>query len=402
MRTLATLFVFLLVPFLGACVDDPPTAVGKGAPESEAAATQADWMVQDLPAVLAGRGISQPQAIVASDGGLVLVWRENGSTAGAGSNLYSSRRPPGGSFSEPLRINGQMDSLESWNHDENRASVALGPDQLVAVAWTTKEPSVWAAISSDGGASFAESLQLNQDEGRAYQGFTAITFDSTGVLHATWIDARGAEKEGVEEPADLYYARVEKGAVVAETNLTDAEGDGSVCGCCRPFMTADGDRLSIAFRNAPEDGFRDIYRITGDTAGSFSEPARFGPPMWELRGCPSAGPVIVGAETLWFEASTGDGRILAATDTDLSFSIVLEKEDSWKPRRPPRPVAGSADLLLVPGDPAARLIKSTNGEWTNFDTAVPVWATTAALIDGEILAIGTKDDELHLASKKSL
>lgn len=402
MRSPTTKIVLLLLPLLGACFDDSPEAIGSEGTASSTAAAQSDWMAQEIPTVLAGRGIFQPQAIVAFDGSLILVWRENGSAAGAGSNLYSSRRPPGGSFSEPLRINDRLDSLESWNHDENRASVALGPDQLLAVAWTTREPSVWAAISSDGGASFAESFQVNQDEGRAYQGFTAIDFDSTSVLHAVWIDSRSAEREGAEEPADLYYARVENGTVVAEKNLTDATDDGSVCSCCRPFLRADGDRLSIAFRNAPNDGFRDIYRIAGDTAGSFAEPARFGPPMWELRGCPSAGPVIAGADTLWFEASTGAGRILAASDTDRSFSIVLENEAGWKLRRPPRPVAGSTELLLVPGDPAARLIRSTDGGWESFDTSVPIWATTAAFIEGEVFAIGTEDGELRLASRRVL
>ena len=387
----ATLFSLLLL--LSACAGDPPAAEG---PEPAAAAVApAAWTARDTPAVLVGRGIFQPQAAVAPDGGLILVWRENGPKPGAGSNLYLSRRPPGGAFSEPVRINDQTDSLGSWNHDENRAGVALGPDRRVAVAWTTRASTVRAAISSDGGASFAPSFQLNQDRGRAYHGFAAVAFDAAAVLHAIWIDSRDAEHVGAEEPADLYYARIEDGTVAVEHNLTAAAGEGSICGCCLPFMEVDGESLSIVFRNAT-DGYRDIYRVTGDIAGSFEEPARFGPPMWELQGCPSAGPVSAGGHTLWLEASTGRPRILAAADTDGSFSVVLENEAEWALKRPPRPAAGNTDLLLVPGDPTARLIRYVDSAWTSVGS-VPKWATAAAFVDGELLVIGSQEGELRFA-----
>jgi hypothetical protein len=84
-----------------------------------------------------------------------------------------------------------------------------------------------------------------------------------------------------------------------------ADQDDSICGCCRVDVDVrSDDRLVIAFRNTG-GGYRDMFRIEAGADRVFGEPARLGPLMWELNGCPVIGPLNVGEVTLWSEASTG-------------------------------------------------------------------------------------------------
>jgi hypothetical protein len=375
-------------------------ACGPQAPPGDTAppAAAAGWLAEPTPPVLASRRVYQPQLAVAADGTLLLVWREKGEQ---GSDLYLSRLSAGGAASEPVRINDRPGSVQSWNHDESRASVAPGPGGRVAVAWTTDSGNVKVAISADGGKSFAPSVRLNQDEKPAYHGFPAIAFDTEGVLHAAWIDARDAPQLGAEEPADLYYTRLVDGAV-EEHNLT-ADRDDSVCGCCQPDMeiAADG-RLTIAFRNATADGYRDIFRVAGRAGRAFAAAERLGPPMWKLGGCPSAGPVTVNEVTLWNEVSTGKQRTLSAAAAGDAYQIVLDGTDG-SVRLPPRRVTGSSGgdaLVLIPGDPHGTIFRAADGSWSPALEDVPEWVTSAALDGDRLLVAGEVDGEARFASRR--
>ena len=190
------------------------------------------------------------------------------------------------------------------------------------------------------------------------RGFADIDVDAEGVAHAAWIDGRFAPR-GAEEPAELYYARID-GSEVTEINLTEEQVD-SVCACCRVDIDLQPDQeVIIAFRNTG-GGYRDIHRVTGTTGSEFGEPIRLGPPMWELNGCPVIGPLNVGEATLWSEASTGKRRLLVATATDGNFEIVIGDSQAWRIDRPPRIVAedGGEALLLLPGRPTGLLLKGS-------------------------------------------
>lgn len=386
----------LLVPIaiaaglLAACAPEAPP--GDTAPPEAAAG----WLAEPTPPALASRRVFQLQLAVAADGTLLQVWREKGEK---GSDLYLSRRPVGGVSSEPVRINDLPGSVQSWNHDESRASVAPGPGGRVAVAWTTGSGNVRVAISADGGASFAPSMRLNQDEKPAYHGFPTLAFDTEGVLHAAWIDARDAPQAGAEEPADLYSARLTEGAI-DERNLT-ADRDDSVCGCCLPHMEMAGDRLTIAFRNATADGYRDIFRVAGTTGGAFTTAERLGPPMWKLNGCPSAGPMTVDGITLWNEVSTGKQRTLAAA-AGGAYRIVLDGTDG-SVRLPPRRVANSSGgdaLVLVPGSPHGTIFRAADGAWSPAVEDLPEWVTSAALDGDRLLLAGDVDGQARFASRR--
>jgi hypothetical protein len=391
--------VALAVPLFAAGCGTPPepaasAQAGEGGSTAAAAAAADATGPATALAFLADRAVFLPQFAGAADGALYVVWSERGE--GRGSDLYIARRGDDGSWGDAVRINDIDGDVPGGSLDENRAAVATAPGGLIAVSWTGRG-GVRAALSDDGGASFAPSLKLNSDDGdRVYRGFGGIALDAAGVAHAAWIDGRFAPP-GAEEPAELMYARVDGGAVT-EINLT-ADQEDSICGCCRVAVDVrEDDTVVIAFRNTG-GGYRDIFRVEAGADREFGTPARLGPPMWELRGCPVIGPLNVGRATLWSEASTGKRRILAAIDTSGEYEVVIEDDDAWAIERPPRRVAGTDEeehVLLVPGRPAGRLLRGAGTEWSVTAEEIPRWAMSAALIDGGLLVLGAVDGEAQV------
>ena len=230
-RKNANLILALSALALGACSNESGPSVTAQSPTSSSA-DSADPSATHLPAgleILESRQVFEPQVTFLEDSTLVLTWRERGET---GSNIYASVRAPGGGFGSPVRVNDEADTVESYAHDGMRAAIAAGSGQTIAIAWTDSRAQIRAAISTNGGAGFDPSIRLDQSQEPAYRAYPAISFDSSGDLHAIWIDSRFAAG-GAEEPADLYYAKVSAGDVT-EKNLT-AEQAPSICGCCRSF-----------------------------------------------------------------------------------------------------------------------------------------------------------------------
>lgn len=396
-RGMTRVTLVVLVAAIVAC-GTPGSGPDTDGGDTEQAAAAVTVAVETGLGFLRDREVYLPQFAGGDDGSVYIVWRER--DAQRGGNLFISRYGEGGVFEPQVQINDLPGTVGGGTLDEGRAGVAIGDNGVVAVAWTARGSDIRAAVSIDGGASFAPSVVLNADAGaRAYRGFVDIDIDADGIAHAAWIDARFAPP-GAEEPADLYYARIEDGEVT-EINLTEDQVD-SICGCCRIAVDVRADnRLVIAFRNTG-GGYRDVWRIEAGPDRVFGSPARLGPPMWELRGCPVIGPLNVGEATLWSEASTGKRRILVATDTESDYEVVVEDTEKWAIERPPRLIVGSdpaASLLLLPGRPNGVILGGAGMDWTIVAEDIPRWAMSAAIIDGSLVVIGDLDGEFHAVSR---
>ena len=341
---------------------------------------------------LRDREIYMPQFARGADGSVYIAWTER--SAGRGADVFISRLDPSNVFTPPVRVNDITGNVSGGDLDEGRPAIAIGDDGVIGVAWSARGE-IRGAMSRDHGASFEPSLALNAADGElVYRGFVDIDVDAEGVAHAAWIDARFAPR-GAEEPAELYYARID-GSEVTEINLTEGQVD-SICACCRVDIDVQPDKeVIIAFRNTG-GGYRDIHRMTGTMGSEFGEPIRLGPPMWELNGCPVIGPLNVGEATLWSEASTGKRRVLVATETDGKFEIVVEDSEEWRIDRPPRIVAENVGeaLLLLPGRPTGLLLRGSGRSWGVVADDMPMWAMSGALIDGNLVLVGAINGQLQ-------
>ncbi|MDH3550884.1 MAG: glycoside hydrolase, partial [Gammaproteobacteria bacterium] len=211
-----TYFVIAVIAFL-------TTGCGDAALEPDAPVSRSSV---DL-SFLEPKQIFEPQVTFLEDGTLAVIWRERGEE---GSNIYVAVRNADGHFGAPVRVNDDINTVQSYAHDGMRAAIAVGTGSTFAIAWADGRAQIRTATSADGGQSFQPSIRLDQSGKPAYRGYPAISFDSAGDLHAIWIDSRLAEGMA-EEPADLFYAKVVNG-IVAETNLT-ADQEPTICGCCR-------------------------------------------------------------------------------------------------------------------------------------------------------------------------
>ena len=334
--------------------------------------------------------VHQSQVFAQADGSLLLVWVQAGPYD---LDLFVARQSADRKFTHPLRINHA--GLNRYTGDEARPSVALGPDGAVAVAWTADNNDVMLAVGARYGATFDAPLKLNQDSGEAARTMPAVAFSPDGAVHAVWLDPREAPK-GREEPSDLYYAHVVDG-IVKESNLT-ARQEPTVCGCCRPFISVDAaGRFEIAFRNSTASGYRDISRISRQGGGAFSEPQPTSPPIWELNGCPMAGPIVSHGGTLWKDASTGDWRLLWSTDASASPAAPPAARDGLVLTHSPRLVSGREDWVLIGAKPHGLIMTWDQGSWQIVRDDLPPWATSAAVSDGRLVLIGNEDGQLRAA-----
>ena len=392
-RWLWSLLVALFVTAVGCAGSGDVTTSATAAGES---VETANVEVATGLGFLRDREIYMPQFARGADGSVYIAWTER--SGGRGADLFISRLDPSKVFTPPVRVNDITSGVSGGDLDEERPAIAIGDDGVIGVAWSARGE-IRSAMSRNHGASFEPSLALNADNGeRVYRGFADIDVDAEGVAHAAWIDAPFAPR-GAEEPAELYYARID-GSGVTEINLTEEQVD-SICACCRVDIDVRPDQeVIIAFRNTG-GGYRDIHRMTGTTGSEFGEPTRLGPPMWELNGCPVIGPLNVGEATLWSEASTGKRRLLVATETDGNFEIVIGDSQAWRIDRPPRIVAedGGEALLLLPGRPTGLLLKGSGSAWGVVADDMPMWAMSGTLIDGNLVLVGAIDGQLQAETR---
>lgn len=336
--------------------------------------------------------VYQTQLLVQSDGSLLLVWVQKGLYD---LDLFVARQQQDGEFSHPLRVNQR--GLNRFTGDEARPDVALGADGAVAITWTAANQSVMIAVGSNFGLEFDPPLKLNQDDSRAYRTMPTVAISPDGAAHAIWLDPRQAPK-GMEEPSDLYYAVVKDGKV-NETNLT-ADQEQTVCGCCRPYIAIDQQgAFDIAFRNEDLNGYRDISRISG-TSGSLGEPQATSPPIWKLNACPSAGPIVSQDGTFWKDASTGDWRILWATDVKAAPTELFTDLGSLNLMRSPRFVSGRDNWVLVGASPNSMIAELVDDSWEIVYDTLPPWAASAAVIDEKLIMIGNSKGLLLTSIQK--
>lgn len=338
------------------------------------------------------KGVYQSQLVIQSDDSLLLVWVQKGPYD---LDLYVARQQQDGQFARPVRVNQR--GLNRYTGDEARPDVAVGPEGAVAIVWTAKNNDIMLAVSSNYGEVFNTPQKLNQDKGEAERTMPSVAVSPDGSVHAVWLDPREAPK-GMEEPSDLYYASLDND-VLKELNLT-ANQELTVCGCCRPYIAIDdSSNFDIVFRNASAGGYRDISRIVG-TNESLGEPQPTSPPIWKLNACPSAGPIVSGGGTLWKDASIGEWRMLWSNDANAEPTELFTDRDNLELTNSPRTVSGREEWVLVGAKPFSMITTRKNGSWQIVRDDLPRWASSAVVINDQLILIGNEKGQLYTATER--
>ncbi|PAY16879.1 glycosyl hydrolase [Rhodopirellula sp. SM50] len=287
-------------------------------------------------------GIRQPQVAVGNTGTIVV-------TFGAGETIYCCKSTDRGrTYTSPTKV-GHVPKLALGMRRGPRI-VAID-DHVVITAISHETGNVLAWSSLDGGESWRDAVDVNDESRSAREGLHDLAIGRDGLLFCTWLDLRNGQTQ-------VYGARSKDLGKTWEKNAhVYTSPSGTVCECCHPSVVIDqSNAVHVMWRNLI-DGNRDMYVSTSEDDGqTFGSAEKLGLDSWQLNACPMDGGDIAANSngdllTVWrhdrsvYSAGVGLKRekylgrgeqpsIVAASDGDFI---------SWVDRR------GGELLLLRPG-----------------------------------------------------
>ena len=267
-------------------------------------------------------GSAEPRLTSDLDGAPLLSWIE---PEGRGGVLRYARFE-GVAYGEPREIVRNERMLVSWA--DFPAVTPIAPDLWFA-HWLRKRPEGFAydvalAISRDGGATWSDAGQLNEDDAEAEHGFVSVVaWDER--FGAFWLDGRelataSLDGSGPLPGTSLRLATFDRGGVIAAREVVDS----MVCDCCQPDVALTSAGPIVIYRDRTEEEIRDVVvrRLVG---GGWSEPVHLGNEGWRIEGCPVNGPVVAAHEddvvAAWFTAASNTSRVRFARSVDAGVTF---------------------------------------------------------------------------------
>ena len=313
MNTNALLLAGSVLLSLAACQADAPTA-----PVAANASGEYGAQVWPLPAEA---GAMSPDLSIAPDGRVLLSWinRQQGRRKALQFATYSLA---GGWQSQPRTVAVGEALVANWADTPHMLGT---PDGALWVQWLQGGkgvPSAYDTVlarSRDGGQSWTQLTQVNDDTGAAEHGFAALWADGADALGIAWLDGRwqaGPHAKGEHGPgmmqlrANRFDLDLARGA--------DAVVDASVCDCCQVDVAVASTGPLLAYRDRTEAEIRDIavVRLQG---GAWSTPKIVHADNWKIAGCPVNGPAIAagkaGVVVGWYTEGGGQPTVQLALST---------------------------------------------------------------------------------------
>ena len=276
-------------------------------------------------------GGNAPQAATSPDGTVHVVYFK--AAQGDRGDLFYVRSTDGGeTFSQPLRVNSQMNTAMAARH----ARLALGRDGRAHVVWngvggagSGGMPMLYARLN-DKGSAFEPQRNLMRRTSTLDGGAT-VAADGQGNVYAIW-HAIGQGTTQNEQNRKLWVARsADDGKTFAEETPAWDKPTGA-CGCCYVGAYADADGLYILYRGAATAMDRDMFLLESKDHGRTFAGSRID--GWRTSACPMStaalgrtrGGVIAGWET--------EGRVFFGTVRDataLKTTAPGERKDRKHP-----------------------------------------------------------------------
>jgi hypothetical protein len=278
-----------------------------------------------------------PNVAVDGKGGVYAVYVED---AGTGKDIYLSvSKDWGKTWSRMGRANDVQGKV--WSAQQAQPAIAADPASgNIYVAWTDNRAGntaydIYAARSTDGGASFGASVKVDQTTSGA-QLSIRLGVDSSGTLHAAWANEQVL-------PARLGYARSTNQGQSFETPKWIDQPGSETCECCAPaFLFGSGGEIQVVYRTGTSQSKRNTVVVkSANGGGSFGAAATISDYDWTASGCPSTGPAVA-------RDANGDLHVLSADvrsgDRDVYHYKSTDGGSTWSAgKRLNTPTAGSQD-----------------------------------------------------------
>lgn len=307
------------------------------------------WRVADWPLPAAGAA-AQPDLIAAPDGGWLLSWIEPGERGGHA--LKFARAGRDGAWGATRTIAQGRDWFVNW---ADTPHIALAADGALWAHWLRKSaPATYAydvalSRSADGGASWSDPIEVNDDGTATEHGFVSLWPDGADGIGVAWLDGR---RTGGGEGHDAAGHAGHRGAMTLRAARFDArlrrsldtELDPMTCDCCQTDAAPTARGPLLVYRDRDAQDIRDIA-ATRREAGGWTAPRHVYADRWTMPACPVNGPSVAAqgedAIVAWYTAAGGESKVQVARSRDAGASfgapVVLDRGE---------PVQGRVEAAL--------------------------------------------------------
>lgn len=272
-------------------------------------------------------GSAQPRLTPAPDGARVLSWLEPDGEAMA---LRYARVDSDG-LGDIREVVSSERMFVNW---ADFPSVTPVTDNLWFAHWLKLRDNgftydIVTAVSTDGGQSWVEAEQMNEDDTDAEHGFVSA-FPWNGEIAAFWLDGRELANWSFDDPDQLLGVSLRLARYASDGSVLSREiADELVCDCCQPDVALAASGPIVIYRDRTADEIRDVV-LRRWVDGAWTEPLGLGNEGWFIEGCPVNGPVIAARENevvaVWYTAARGMSRVRFArsSDSGANFSPPVE------------------------------------------------------------------------------
>lgn len=244
---------------------------------------------QDFPT------IRQPQAAVAADGRIVIVF-------GVEDTIWSVHSTDGGrTYRPPVQV-GEAGVMSLGMRRGPRIAAtdkALVVTAICGQLGKGRDGDLLAWRSADGGQTWSQPVRVNSVSGSAREGLHGMASGPDGRVCCVWLDLRNRKSQ-------VFGAiSTDGGLTWKDEKLIYASPEGSVCECCQPSVCYDPKGgLHVMWRNQLQ-GARDMFIVSSQDGGkTFGQAVKLGDGTWKLRQCPMDGGALAANEkgevtTIW-------------------------------------------------------------------------------------------------------
>jgi hypothetical protein len=161
------------------------------------------------------------------------------------------------SFSNDVLVSGE----DPLRLDQRNPAIAVSPDGNISVVWDEYEvpesPSIYFAMSEDGGATFSEKKMINESgDGQAEP---KIAINSTGVIFVTWAEA------GQDGPNTMFTMSNDSGNSFSPATRVATSTQGQL----HPDIATSGEMVYIAWAQENGTNFDIMFARSVDGGLSF-------------------------------------------------------------------------------------------------------------------------------------
>ena len=186
------------------------------------------------------------------------------------------------------------------------------------------------ARSEDEGETWSDAVVPHRDGFQTEHGFVSLFHWEDEALGLAWLDGReiaqAAEAEASgEDPTSspamtLRFTTFDEGGELGSDDLLD----GQVCDCCPTSAAVTDQGPVVVYRDRTGDEIRDIS-IIRHLADGWSEPMTVHDDGWEISACPVNGPMVSAQgdrlAVAWYTGADDDPRVLVAFSQDAGESF---------------------------------------------------------------------------------